>query len=95
MTERTFGGHTLVDLKKFRRHPADGANFYLAFLEAAPEMFQLAEEFETLESFVFSLVEKIDKAADPSTGDDQRVKILDDLKQTLDDSGIRKIIASQ
>jgi hypothetical protein len=61
MTERTFGGHTLVDLKKLRRHPADGANFYLAFLEAAPEMFQLAEEFETLESFVLSMVKKIEK----------------------------------
>lgn len=79
MTERTFGGRTLAELKKLRKHPPDGANFYLALLDAAPVLFQLAEDYETLETFVQTLVEKIEKTADPSTGDNQRAVALEAL----------------
>ena len=59
MAKRTFGGRSVADLKKLRRNPADGGVFYLALLDAAPDLFQLSEDFETLEIFAQSLVEKI------------------------------------
>ena len=35
MTDRTFGGLTLSELKELRRNSADGAKFYMALLDAA------------------------------------------------------------
>ena len=64
-----------------RRHPADGVNFYMARLDAAPELFQLTVDYDALEAFVQSLVEKIEKAADPSIGDGQHTETLQALKK--------------
>ena len=94
MAKRTFGGRSVADLKKLRRNPADGGVFYLALLDAAPDLFQLPEDFETLEIFVQSLVEKIEAAADASATNEQRTEALQTLKESLDDAEIRKIIAS-
>ena len=91
MTERAFGGRTLAELKELRRNPADGAVFYTALLAAAPDLFQLADDYETLEAFVQDLVENFEKAADPSIAEDQRAVAMDDIKDTLGDPKTRKI----
>ncbi|MBC8339646.1 MAG: hypothetical protein ISR51_05410 [Rhodospirillales bacterium] len=95
MSERTFGGHSLAEIKKLRNNPADGANFYMALRDAAPDLFQLAEDFEMLEMFVQTLVDKIEAAANGEAADTPREDILQGLKETLDDPEIRKIIASR
>jgi len=94
MAKRTFGGRSVAELKKLKKNPADGGIFYMALREAAPDLFQLSEDFETLEIFVQSLVEKIEKAADASTTSEQRTEALQALRKTLDDPEILKIIAS-
>jgi len=95
MTRRKFGGRPLAELKKLRKNPADGGVFYVALLDAAPDLFQLAEDFSILEKYVRSIVLQIEKAANPSTGNDQRQKALQSLEASLDNPAIRKIIASK
>ena len=67
MTRRKFGGRPLAELKKLRKNPADGGVFYVALLDAAPDLFQLSEDFTILEKYVRSIVLQIEKAANPST----------------------------
>ena len=95
MTERTFGGRSLAELKKLRKNPTDGGIFYLALLDAMPELFQLADDLESLDMFLQSVVEKIEKAANTSTANDQRQEALEALKESLDDPAIRNIFASR
>ena len=56
MTDRTFGGLTLSELKELRRNSADGAKFYMALLDASPDFFLLADEVEQLEAVIEKLV---------------------------------------
>ena len=95
MTRRNFGGRPLVELKNLRKNAADGGVFYVALLEAAPDLFQLAEEFAILEKYVRSIVLQLERVANPSTGNDQRQKALQSLEASLDNPAIRKIIASK
>jgi len=95
MNDRTFGGLTLAEIRKLSKNPADGASFYMALRDAAPDLFQLAEDFETLEMFVQSLVKKIETAADGSAAGALQEDILQGLKETLDAPEFRKVIASR
>ncbi len=94
MRERTFGGHTLDELKSLRKSSADGAIFYMALLDAAPDLFMLAEEVETLEAVVEKLVSTLEKAAAEVSAQDKDAEALRNLRETLSDPAIREIIAS-
>jgi hypothetical protein len=95
MAERTFGGRPLTELKKLRKSSVDGGIFYLALLEAAPELFQLADDFETLLAFVQSHVEKIEDAAGTSAVNGPHQEALMALKESLNDPAILKIFAAR
>ena len=84
MTRLKFRGRPLAELKKLRKNPVDGGVFYVALLDAAPDLFQLAEDFAILEKYVRSIVLQIEKATNPSTGNDQRQKALQSLEASLD-----------
>ena len=95
MTRRKFRGRPLAELKKLRKNPADGGVFYVALLDAAPDLFQLVEDFAILEKYVRSIVLQLERVANPSTGNDQRQKALQSLEASLDAPAIQKIIASR
>ena len=94
MTARKFGGHTVSELKRFRQNPADGARFYMALLESAPDFFNLAGEAEELEAVIEKLVSALEKAADEVSaqgGNDAAVRLLRDA---LSDPQVKKVIGS-
>jgi len=91
MAKRTFGGYTVSELKKLRQNPTDGAKFYLALLESAPDFFNLAGEAKELEAVIEKLVSILEKAADEVSaqgGNDAAVALLRDA---LSDPALRKV----
>ncbi|MAF96585.1 MAG: hypothetical protein CMM60_12630 [Rhodospirillaceae bacterium] len=94
MATRTFGGHTVSELKEFRQNAADGAKFYMALREAAYDFFNLAGEAEELEAVIEKLVSALEKAAgDVSAqgGNDDAVQLL---RNALSDPQVKKAIGS-
>ncbi len=94
MTEKTFGGHTLDELKSLRTSCADGAKFYMALLNASPDLFKLADEVEALEAIIERLVSTLETAADEVSGRGKGAEALRTIRKSLSDPAIRKIIAS-
>lgn len=91
MATRKFGGHTVSELKKLRQNSADGAKFYLALLESAPDFFNLAGEAKELEAVIEKLVSTLEKAADEVSaqgGNDAAVALLRDA---LSDPQVKKV----
>ncbi|NQU62065.1 MAG: hypothetical protein HQ512_13115 [Rhodospirillales bacterium] len=96
--ENTFGGHSLHDLKELRKNPADGGRFYLALLDAAPDLFNLAKENETLKNLIKKMVSEFedvigeqlegDAGGDTCSVPDAALKAVADL---LSDPAIQKI----
>ena len=70
-TKRTFGGQTLDDLKALRKNSTDGANFYMALLDASPDLFKCAEESGVLLVLIKKLVSALEKAASEVAAQDQ------------------------
>ena len=93
MAQRTFGGHTLGEIKQLRRDSTDGARFYLALLDAAPDFFALADEVQALEGFIEKMVSTLESVA----GEMERRENADALKplqDLLQDPAIKKIVGS-
>lgn len=91
MTARTFGGHTVSELKKLRQNPTDGAKFYMALRESASDFFNLAGEAEELESVIEKLASTLEKAADDVSaqgGNDAAVALL---RNALSDPQVKKV----
>ncbi len=94
MTEKTFGGHTLDDLIELRSNPADGAKFYMALLEAAPDLFARAEEADVLEAFIEKLVSKLDAVVSEAAARGEEGDALQSLLESLSDPALKKIVGS-
>ena len=94
MTDRTFGGLTLSELKELRRNPADGAKFYMALLDAAPDFFRLADEVEQLEAVFEKLVTALKAVAGEIGVKGEGGAILDSLRDSLSDPVLKKILSS-
>jgi hypothetical protein len=94
MTDRTFGGLTLFELKELRRNSADGAKFYMALLDASPDFFLLADEVEQLEAVIEKLVSTLEAAAGEMEEKGQGGAILDSLRDSLSDPVLKKILSS-
>ncbi len=94
MTERTFGGHTLDELRSLRKNSADGAKFYMALLDASSDMFKLAYEVEALEAIIEGLVSTLETAAGEVSDRGKGAEALRTIRKSLSDPAIRKIIAS-
>lgn len=93
MSDRTYGNHTLRELISLRQNSTDGAEFYLALLDAAPDFFELASEVETLEATIEKLVSTLERAAAEVSYRDTDAPALKTLDKTLSDPAIQKIIA--
>ena len=91
MTEKTFGGHTLDELIDLRNSPPDGAKFYLALLEAAPDLFARAEEADVLEAIIEKMVAKLDAVASEAAARGDDGEALQSLVESLFDLGLKKI----
>ena len=94
MPEKTFGGHTLDELTELRSNPADGAKFYMALLEAAPELFERAEEADVLEAIIEKLVSKLDAVASEAAARGEDGEALQSLLESLSDPRLKKIAGS-
>ncbi len=94
MTEKIFGGHTLDELIELRVNPPDGANFYLALLEAAPDLFARAEEADVLEAFIEKLVAKLDAVVSEAAVRGEDGDALQSLLESLSDPELKKIVGS-
>ena len=94
MTEKKFGSHTVDDLIELRSNPADGAKFYLALLEAAPDLFDRAEEADVLEDIIEKLVSKLDAVASEAAARGDDGEALQSLLESLSDPRLRKIAGS-
>ncbi len=93
MVDRTFGGYTLKELRLLRRNSTDGANFYLALLEAAPDFFALADEVHVLEGIIEKMVSTLETVAGEMERR-QETEALKPLQDLLQDPAIRKITGS-
>ncbi len=94
MTDRTFGGHTLSELKTLRKNSADGARFYMALLDAAPDFFHLANEVEQFEAVIEKLVTTLEAAAGEMEAKGEGGAALDSLRDSLSDPAIKKALSS-
>lgn len=94
MTEKKFGGHTVDELIELRSNPADGAKFYLALLEAAPELFARADEADVLEAFIEKMVSKLDAAASEAAARGEEGDAMQALVESLSDPAVEKIVGS-
>ena len=94
MTEKTFGSHTLNELIQLRSNAADGAKFYLALLEAAPDLFARAEEADVLEAIIEKLVSKLDAVASEAAARGEEGDALQALVESLSDPAVKKIAGS-
>lgn len=94
MTKRTFGGLTLSELTALRRNSADGAKFYMALLDASPDLFRLAEDVEQLEAVIEKLVSTLEAAAGEMEANGESGATLDSLRDSLSDPVLKKILSS-
>ncbi len=94
MAEKTFGNHTLNELIDLRSNPPDGAKFYLALLEAAPDLFARAEEADVLEAIIEKLVSKLDAVASEAARRGEDGEALQALLESLSDPAVKKIVGS-
>ncbi len=94
MTNKTFGGHTLSELKTLRKNSADGARFYMALLDAAPDFFHLADEVEQLEAVLEKLVTTLEAVAGNMEAKGESGAALDSLRNSLSDPVLKKILSS-
>ena len=94
MTEKTFGGRTLDELIELRVNPPDGANFYMALLEAAPDLFARAGEADVLEAFIEKLVGKLDAVVSEAAARGEDGDALQSLLESLSDPALKKIVGS-
>lgn len=82
------------ELISLRKNSADGAKFYLALLDASPDLFKLADEVEALEAIIEKLVSTLETAADEVSDRGKGAEALRTIRKSLSDPAIRKIIAS-
>lgn len=94
MTDRTFGGLTLSELKALRRNAADGAKFYMALLDASPDFFRLGDEVEQFEAVIEKLVSALEAVAGEMETKGEGGATLDSLRDSLSDPAIKKILSS-
>ncbi len=94
MKDRTFGGHSLSELKALRKNPADGAKFYMALLDASPDFFLLADEAEQLEAVIEKLVTTLEAVAGEMEARGESGATLDSLRDSLSDPVLKKILSS-
>ncbi len=87
----------MAELRGLRRHPADGAKFYLALLDAAPDLFLLANEVEDLTAMIRNLVSVLEAVAAEVTereGGGKPDGALRILADSISDPDVRKVVGS-